>query len=189
MNDEQQKVLSAWDVMKEMQRMMNEHVKLTLNQYREVLEFYGTPTKMLKDAVAQYWPKGSEALFENIDRWFDEQMKTVMKNLENATVESTRRMPGEDMQMLGSKEMQKIFGDPSGLWKSNYKKFKESREQMDKAALDFAKSMLPANLHPMLEKTSQWYKEQADKMEDEIMKNMENQKQPEIKAITKKKKK
>jgi len=168
-----EKVVSVLDFIREMQKLVNEHVRLSLTQYREMMGLYGVPSKVMKDTMGDFWPEGSEKVFEFFDRWFEEQMKLLERNIESSMGETVKRFAAEDMPMPTGRDMQKFMGEHADLWLRNYRKLKENREQMNGATLEFLKKVLPETMHPVLENANKWMNAQNEKLEAEMAKKLQ----------------
>ena len=82
-------VLSAEDV----QKQVNDHMKLAFKQYKELRAIYGTPRKATLDFMKSVSPKNIQDLIENVDKWIEdwanEMESTVGHELEKATPQTT----------------------------------------------------------------------------------------------------
>ena len=176
MVEDSEKVLSIWDVVKEMQRITNEHIRLSWSQYREIRELYGTPYKFWRDAMQDFFPQSSEKFLDMFNRWFDEQVQVFEKNMQGAVTEGTKGIDVGKIPDAQTREFQKFVQDNVDLWIKNYQKLTDSREEYDSATLAFLKSIFPESMHNMLENANKWKREQTEKIEDDVMLKLKAQK-------------
>ena len=82
-------VLSAEDV----QKQVNDHMKLAFKQYKELRAIYGTPRKATLDFMKNVSPKNIQDLIENVDKWIEDRTNelesTVEHELEKTTPQTT----------------------------------------------------------------------------------------------------
>lgn len=159
----------VWVVTNQTQKMIAEHVRLLMDQYKTIKGVYGWPNKMLMDLIADYWPDGTAKFFEAFDMWLEHELRIFEKNIDDYVEEYARSITDIKFTAPNTDHYRMLVGEHTKLWMENYKKLIEHRQQVSKASLDALKQMLPVQIHPILDNANDWIIKQSEAMDREII--------------------
>jgi hypothetical protein len=159
----------VWVVTNETQKMLAEHTKLLLDQYKTIKGVYGWPNKMLMDIIAEYWPNGSAKFFEVFDMWLEQALKSIEKSVDDYVKDYANAVSGFKFTAPNTDHYRMLVGEHTKLWVENYRKLIEHREQLSRASLDALKQMLPFQVHPILDNANNWIMKQSEAVDREII--------------------
>ncbi len=74
----------AGDYAAEMEKAINEHMKLAFKEYKNLKDKFATPTEASKKYIKDVAPKSFHGLIDNLDKWVQEQMKRAEARVEKA---------------------------------------------------------------------------------------------------------
>jgi hypothetical protein len=159
----------VWVVTNETQKMLAEHTKLLLDQYKTIKGVYGWPNKILMDLIAEYWPNGSAKFFEVFDMWLEQALKSIDKSIDDYVEDYAKTVSGLKFTSPNADHYRMLVGEHTKLWIENYRKLIERREQLSRASLDTLKQILPLQIHPILGNANDWILKQSEAMDREII--------------------
>ena len=162
------KKVDVWELTGSMQKMVAEHAKALLGQYRQIRGIFDGPNKILLDAVMEFWPQGTEKFFELFDMWLRDQMDIFEHNVDDSIKEYASRISALEFTSLGG-DYRNLAKEHTDLWIANYKKLRERRTQVSQASLDALKEMLPAMVHPILDNANRWLVMQNEILERQLI--------------------
>lgn len=169
MEDKQATVLDVWEVTQSMQKIVGNHVKLLLEQYKTMKGIYGGPNKVLMETVREFWPQGTDKFFVLFDMWLENQMQTFEKTVDESVKEYAENVSALEFKSPNTDHFLMLVGEHTKLWIDNYGKLKERREQTNQETLDAMKKLLPITVHPILDSTNRWIMEQNERVENEVI--------------------
>jgi hypothetical protein len=172
MKDKQATVMDVWEITQSMQKIVGNHVKLLLDQYKVIKGIYGGPNNVLMESVKQFWPQGSDRFFTLFDMWLENQMGMFEKTIDESIKEYAENVTALEFSSPNTDHYLMLVGEHTKLWIENFKKLRKSREQNNEETIDAMKKLLPAAVHPIIENTNKWITEQNERIEDEIIENI-----------------
>ena len=151
--------------MNEVQGMVNSHIKLAFNQYKELKEAYWQNRDNI-EFLKSVTPK---AFHENLDKtkeWMDNQFSAMEENLEKM-IEETRTWKANETGVPAPalKEIQNMVNSHMKLAFREYKALKEKFGTPTKATVAYLKTVAPETSHEALDKVDAWIEEQVGNME------------------------
>lgn len=175
------------DVMNELQAMMNAHVKLAFEQYKEIKDMYWQNEKTIEfmKAVA---PKAVHETLDKTKNWMDEQIHAMEENIDRILGETRTWNVEGGVPAPAIKEIQKMVTDHMKLAFRQYKELKQKYGTPSKATIAFMKSVAPENAHEALDKLDAWIEAQVSNAEGYMEKALESTEEKDEPAVKKKKK-
>jgi hypothetical protein len=169
MADKQATVMDVWEITQSMQKIVSNHVKLLLDQYKVIKGIYGGPNKILMETVREFWPQGTDKFFVLFDMWLENQMQAFEKTVDESIKEYAESVTALEFMSPNTDHYLMLVGEHTKLWIENYKKLKERREQASQETLDAMKKLLPMPVHPILDNANSWIMEQNERIENEVI--------------------
>lgn len=158
-----------WVVTNETQKMLAEHTKLLLGQYKTIRGVYGWPNKMLMELIEEYWPDGAAKFFDAFDMWLEQALNFIEKGIDDYVAEYAKAVSDIKFSAPNTDHYKMLVNEHTKLWLENYGRLIERREQVSYASLAALKQMLPAQIHPILDNANDWLMRQSEAMDMEII--------------------
>lgn len=168
MAQKQDTMMDVWEVTQGMHKILTNHVRLLLEQYKTMKGLYGG-NKALVDAAKDFWPKGTEKFFAMFDVWLENQLETFERSVDDSVKDYAESISALEFQSPNTNHFQMLVGEHTRLWIDNYQKLRERREQTSLEAVDAMKKLLPAMIHPVIDNTNRWMQEQNQRIERELL--------------------
>jgi hypothetical protein len=169
MTEKKQKEMDIWGIIKDMQKITTDHMKLMLDQYKEIRGIYGKPNKNLMDTVTEQVPESSQKFYELFNMWLEDQLSFFEKNIDEMLREYADSISTFEYFAPSTYKYRMLVDEHTKLWIENYQKLKERRNWVNKESLASLKKMLPETVHPILDYASKWLEEQNERMDKEII--------------------
>lgn len=74
----------ASDYAAELEKAINEHMKLAFKEYKNLKDKFATPTEASKKYIRDVAPKTFHGLIDNVDKWVGEQVNRAEQRVEKA---------------------------------------------------------------------------------------------------------
>lgn len=74
----------AKDYANEMEKAVNEHMKLAFKEYKSLKDKFATPTEASRKYIKDTAPKTFHGLIDNVDKWTKDQVERAEKKVEKA---------------------------------------------------------------------------------------------------------
>lgn len=157
------------EVVNEIQGMLNAHIKLAFEQYKELKETYWQSERNI-EFLKSITPK---SLHENLDKtkeWMDQQLAMVEENLDKIIGETRTWKVENGVPAPALKEIQEMVNTHMRLAFKEYKSLREKYGSPAKATIAFLKSAAPSTTHEALDNLESWIEEQTGNVETYVEK-------------------
>lgn len=176
MVEEKQGIITPEKMIREMQRVMMEHMRLSFRQYRELKAQYGTPNRAVSAFMKSVYPLISHDLIDRMNEWIDSQVEMIEKNMEKV-IEPEQSTSEDAGTVPGVEEIHKLVNDYMKEAFKQYQELKTLYTTPAKAALEFMKSAYPKDIQDIIENMNKWIQERIDEFESTVKKQIENSEQ------------
>jgi hypothetical protein len=157
------------EVMEELQGMVNAHVKLAFDQYKELRDSYVQSNETI-EFLKKVTPKAFHENLENTKSWMDTQFSAMEENLEKMIEETQTWKSDKGVPAPALKEITKMVSTHMKLAFKEYKALRDRYGTPTKATVAYIKSVAPATTHEALDKFDSWVDEQVSNIEGYVEK-------------------
>lgn len=161
--------MDVWEITKDIQKMLTEHTRLLLDQYKTINGIYRWPNKVFNESIREYWPDSTKKAFEAFDTWLEQELQIFEKNIYEFVGEYTKEISELKIIAPSPDIYRQMVDEHTKLGIANYQKLNENRKQIVQESLDVMKKTVHPSVYTILETAFRWIMEQNEIMEKEIL--------------------
>ena len=159
------------EVMNELQGMLNAHIKLAFEQYKELKETYWHSERNI-EFLKSVTPKSFHENLENTKKWMDQQLSMWEDNLDKIISETRTWKSEGGVPAPALKEIQAMVNTHMRLAFKEYRVLKDRYSTPSKATIVYLKTVAPATTHEALDRLDAWLDEQTSNAESYMVNAM-----------------